>query len=295
MNIYIYLYPDDMSKAMSGYGVRAGIIRRKYLPLSTDTVYIIKNFEIGTFTPQIYSFKNLKRLENKKDKRRKKTRTNYVLLCFFDIPNGVNKTQIRQNQVVEHFCATFSIQESLPKYGGPKFCVFHLILQALGHPYFEASPNTPAHVWVCNCEKPQPTWFGKMDINHAKLQTQRHFSVQTYISRAICIFSLDVVVLHVNQKISQTNFACMYVCMYVRMFACLLVCLFACLFVGMFIGLFVGLFVCVLVCRHACKYVCLAHRQMDGQIKHGIEQSMLEYNTYTWLDQLDLGQQMMSG
>ena len=109
MNIYIFIYPDDMSKAMSGFGVRAGIIRRKYLPLSTDTVYIIKNFEIGTFTPQIYSFKNLKRLENKKDKQRKKTRTNYVLLCFFDIPNGVNKTQIRQNQVVEHFCATFSI------------------------------------------------------------------------------------------------------------------------------------------------------------------------------------------
>ena len=32
--VYMYVNPDDMSKAMSGYCFRAGIIRRKYLYIS---------------------------------------------------------------------------------------------------------------------------------------------------------------------------------------------------------------------------------------------------------------------
>ena len=124
-----------MSKAMSGYGVRAGIIRRKYLPLSTDTVYIIKHFEIGTFTPQIYSFKNLKRLENKKANDAKK---HGQIMCFyvFLYPEwGKQNTNPAKPSGGALLCHVFHIGIS-PQIRGPQILRISSYFTSLGAPLF---------------------------------------------------------------------------------------------------------------------------------------------------------------
>ena len=56
-----------------------------------------------------FSFEKPQHVRKHKNKRGPKTKTNYVRLCLFDTLTGVNKKHIRQNQLVEHPCATFSI------------------------------------------------------------------------------------------------------------------------------------------------------------------------------------------
>ena len=96
-------------------------------------------------------------------------------LCLFRCPQwGKQKTNQTKPSGGAPMCHVFHV-EIFPNTGAPNLHIAFNI-QALGHPYFEASPNTPAQVWVCNCEQPQTTWFGKI---------QRHFTVQIQISHVL--------------------------------------------------------------------------------------------------------------
>ena len=82
---------------------------------------------------RIYSFENLKKIENQKTNDAKQRGQIMCVYVFFDAPNGVNKKKSNKTKWWSTYVPRFSCR-NFPKYGCPKFCVLHLIYKPWGTP-----------------------------------------------------------------------------------------------------------------------------------------------------------------